>query len=76
MFLNFHLQGDQLKHGRVFLVLFPVYACTVAYTGQVTFYKVPEKHGHVYLVGLYMYKTRHFLKITERVFTTILGCPD
>ena len=27
--------------------------CTVALTGQVTFSKVPEKHGHVYLVGLY-----------------------
>ena len=25
--------------------------CTVAYT-SVTFYKVPEQHGHVYLVGL------------------------
>ena len=22
--------------------------CTVAYTGEVTFYKVPEKHGPVY----------------------------
>ena len=31
-----------------------VYTCTVAYTGQVTFYKVPEKHGHVYLVRLYL----------------------
>ena len=27
--------------------------CTVAYT-IVTFYKVPEQHGHVYLVGLYI----------------------
>ena len=26
-------------------------ACTVAFTGQVTFNKVPDKHGHVYLVG-------------------------
>ena len=26
---------------------------TVAYT-SVTFYKVPEQHGHVYLVGLYL----------------------
>ena len=24
----------------------------VAYNEKVTFYKVPEKHGHVYLVGL------------------------
>ena len=23
------------------------------YTGQVTFYKVPEKYGHVYLVWFY-----------------------
>ena len=35
----------------------PVYTCTVAYTGQVTLYKVPETHGHVCLVGLYI--TRH-----------------
>ena len=27
--------------------------CTVEYTGQVTFYKLPEKHGHVYLFSLY-----------------------
>ena len=27
----------------------------LAYTGQVTFYKVPETHGHVYLVTLYVY---------------------
>ena len=26
--------------------------CTVAYTGQFTFYKVPEQHGHVYQVEL------------------------
>ena len=25
----------------------PIVKCTVAYTGQVTFYKVPEKNGHV-----------------------------
>ena len=31
----------------------PVYTCTVAYTGQAIFYKVPEKHSHVYLVELY-----------------------
>ena len=31
----------------------PVYTCTVAYTGQVTFYKEPDKHCHVYLVRLY-----------------------
>ena len=32
--------------------LYKGYAYTVAYTGHVTFYKVLEKHGHVYLVGL------------------------
>ena len=28
-----------------------MYACKVAYTGQVTFDKVAEQHGHVDLVG-------------------------
>ena len=32
----------------------PLHACKVAYTGQVTFYKVPDKHGHVYLVRVYV----------------------
>ena len=27
---------------------------TVADKEQVTYYKMPEKHGHVYLVGLYI----------------------
>ena len=31
-----------------------MYGCAVGYTGQVTFYMVPEKHNHVYLVGLYL----------------------
>ena len=31
----------------------PVYAFIVAYNEQVTMNKVPEKHGHVYLVWLY-----------------------
>ena len=31
-----------------------MYACTEAYTGKFIFDKVPEKHGHVYLVGLYL----------------------
>ena len=30
----------------------PVFLCIVACTGQVTFYKETEQHGHVYLVGL------------------------
>ena len=44
-----------VKHGRVFLVLCKKWLVpsTVAYTGQVTFYKVLEKRGHAYLVGLY-----------------------
>ena len=29
-----------------------VYTWAVAYTGQVTFYKIPEKHDHVQLVTL------------------------
>ena len=44
------LQGDQLKMAVVFWYLgkkatFLVYACVVAYTGQVTFYKVQETEG-------------------------------
>ena len=35
--------------------------CTVAYTGQVTLYKVPEKHGYVYVVGLNMKFTQLIL---------------
>ena len=48
------LQPNQIKLAVFFL--YPVKSdaiilyCTVAYTGQVTFYKVPEKHNHVYLV--------------------------
>ena len=38
--------------GTVYKVTFPVFGCTVVYTEQVTFRKVPEQHGHVYLVTL------------------------
>ena len=38
----------------------PVYASV--YTWQVNFSKVPEKHGHVYLVGLYNNNNRKILK--------------
>ena len=31
-----------------------MYVRKVAYTGQVTFDKVSEQHGHVYQVGLYI----------------------
>ena len=50
-FFAIDVQGDQLDIA-VFCwylvkVIFTMYTCTLAYTGQVTFYKVPEKHGHV-----------------------------
>ena len=48
-----HLQGDQLYMAVCFeeKVTCPVYVCSVAKIRQVTFYKVPEKHGHVFLLG-------------------------
>ena len=51
-------KGWPVIHGRTFLApckkwLVHVYGCTKAYTGQITFYKVLEKHGH-HLVGLYV----------------------
>ena len=42
--------------------------CTVAYTGQVTFYKVPETHSHVYLVTLYM----HLFKVRIAIVVYII----
>ena len=50
--------GLPVKHISVFWYLVKKktclgFTCTVAYTEKVTFYKVPEKYGHVYLVGLY-----------------------
>ena len=42
---GYMLQGDQLKNTEK--VTCQVYTFTIAYTGQVTFYKVPEKHGCV-----------------------------
>ena len=49
------IQGDQLNMTVFFWYLLksdlsPVYTCTAAYT----FYKVPEKHGHVKLFALYI----------------------
>ena len=46
--INF-IQGDQLNMAMFFwyLVTCPVYTCTVAYTGQVILYELPEIHGHV-----------------------------
>ena len=40
--------------------------CTVAYTGQVMLYKVPEQHGRVYLVTLYA--------TANPVFSSPIGC--
>ena len=53
------LQGDQLNMAiffwyHVYKVTSPMNAFPAAYTRQVTFYKVPVLHGHVYLVGLYL----------------------
>ena len=53
------LQGDQLNVALCFWYLLKsdfsgVYAMYNRATGQVTFYKVPEKHCHVCLVGLYV----------------------
>ena len=45
------LQSDQLNmavfYGTLYKLTCPMYMCTVAYIVQVTFYKVPEKQGHV-----------------------------
>ena len=46
------IQGDHLNMAVIFDTLsnitYSVYMCTVACTGQVILYKVPEKHGHVF----------------------------
>ena len=51
------VQGDQFNMAFLFWYLVKsdasVRYSTVAYTGQVTFYKVPEQHGHAYLATLY-----------------------
>ena len=55
--VNILVQSDQLNMAVCFWYLVKrylspcVHYCTVACTG-VTFYKVPEQHGHVYLVYL------------------------
>ena len=43
------LQGDQLNMAVFFWYIEKndLYATVHVYTGQVTFYKLPEKHGHV-----------------------------
>ena len=45
------VQGHQLNIAVFFWYLvksdWSMYTCIIAYTRQVTFYKVPEKHGHV-----------------------------
>ena len=47
-----YVQGDQLHMAPCFWYHVKG-TFTVAYIGQVTFYKVPEKHSHVNLVNLY-----------------------
>ena len=54
-------------HGRVFLVPYKKWLVQrasvqlhIANTGQVTFYKVPEKQGHVYMAGLYVIVCQDF----------------
>ena len=42
-----YLQGDKLNMTVFSGVTFLVYTCTLAYTGKVAKYEVPEKHGHV-----------------------------
>ena len=44
--INLNGTGWPVKHGRLLKVACPVYTSTEAYTRQVTFYKVPEKHDH------------------------------
>ena len=48
---QFIQQGDQLKRavfsGTLYKVTCSVFANLYVYTGQVTFYKVPEKHIYV-----------------------------
>ena len=52
------IQGDQIDMAVFFLYLVKCDAtiryCTVAYSGQDNFSKVPEKQGHVKLVTLYL----------------------
>ena len=51
MQLTLYIQPDQINMAVVFLYLAEsdtsVRFCTVAYTGQITFYKVQETHNHV-----------------------------
>ena len=57
--------------GTLYKVTCSVYACTVAYTRQVTFYKVLEKHGHVSLVRLYIHKGLSVIyELAKNVFIT------
>ena len=59
------LQPNKIKMVVFFLNLekmtCPVYATLHPYTGKVTFYKVPESHGHVKLVSLYNSDIHFFL---------------
>ena len=77
-----YLQYDQLNMAVFFCYLgkvtSPVSTCTVKYTEQVTFYKVPEKHGHVYLVTLYLMLINgcFYLKMEANpFFIAVYNCP-
>ena len=48
---DLQVQDDQLYMAVCFCYL------VKSYTGQDTFHKVPEKHGHVYLVRLYSFRS-------------------
>ena len=61
IYLSIYLQGDQLYIAVLFWYLgkhdlFNVRYCTLLHVANtsVTFNKVPEQHGHVHLVGLYL----------------------
>ena len=54
---------------------YKVYDTAYVYTWQVTFYKVPEKHGHVYLFTLYtlyMYTDTGWPVKHDRVFLIVV----
>ena len=71
---DIHTEGP-VKHGR--LIFFSVYCSVlfkVAYTGQITFYKVPEDHDHVYEVTLYVYTLIN--QLLEDIPYSTYGAPN
>ena len=59
---------NDMLQAKIFPQLCPVYTCTEAYTGQVTFSKVPEKHGQFFTCHVYkgVYWTNHFFQGTRK----------